>query len=859
MTVPGEIPGFGKGVMPPNLTEAESFLDEVDDVSRLIEGLHSGKISPEYVDKKIKQRDAEESRAAEATKAAEDEAERKKYENLPDEKKLEVKQKVDDMIREKERREKARELYAAYRASLPEEELERRSRSTDYSAWDLWTPSDDEDDPWMQYMPNDPAFKAMEADIDKRHARRVEQRQTAYRKREEGNAAFKAGQYAEALAIYEAGLEADKRSIELHGNAAMAALKSGCFVQTIEHCDKACEIAEFFLERPSHPVAVKCLQRRATARLALGHLKDAVSDLKLARERDPANAEVAKRLASAEAEYEEARKEKEVERGVRRGVDVEGTDVDVLREFERVMRRVATSESGDASTHSESVSAAEYARLEALLETHEACRVYARAGGGVGLDALRAAVVDAVDDGAPGRALGPLRALRAACLSEANREALAASGALVAVVAFMSAASRAKTGAAAKAAAAAAFLLHACSASETPRRVISSALAADGAPGGALDAALSMLDVHSTDFGAASGADSGVDARLRAAHALSLLGNCALEPETKAALRSFGASDASRGTVPGRVAAVLRCGVSALAERAAAMLGNLCGDAEMRAALAEDPRATLDLVALLPAPVAPPAPAAPQGLGLGSGLSERTKQTPNANASDDFDVVEDPELAASVLAALSNALVEPAARRAAAGSNATVKLLALMRVKTPETVAARAATSLSRLAREANVAAEMCAMRGEGGAAAMARFVETSVGEDGAAASSTATESAVRALTVLIAGAGAEARRTLAACAARALVGCVAAPNASDGVVGNAALAVADLAKETALLPALEKLKPVAPLLRACHSRTGAAQKNAAIACARLAHHPEMLETLKENNGLELIYRYVRP
>ena len=64
------------------------------------------------------------------------------------------------------------------------------------------------------------------------------------------------------------------------------------------------------------------------------------------------------------------------------------------------------------------------------------------------------------------------------------------------------------------------------------------------------------------------------------------------------------------------------------------------------------------------------------------------------------------------------------------------------------------------------------------------------------------------------------------------------APNASDGVVGNAALAVADLAKETALLPALEKLKPVAPLLRACHSRTGAAQKNAAIACARLAHHP---------------------
>ena len=84
---------------------------------------------------------------------------------------VEVKEKVDDMMRERERREKARELYAAHRATLSEEDLARRSvASTDYSAWDLWTPSDDEDDPWMQFMPGDPAFKAMEADIESRHA-----------------------------------------------------------------------------------------------------------------------------------------------------------------------------------------------------------------------------------------------------------------------------------------------------------------------------------------------------------------------------------------------------------------------------------------------------------------------------------------------------------------------------------------------------------------------------------------------------------------------------------------------------------------------------------------------------------------
>ena len=121
------------------------------------------------------------------------------------------------MIKEKERREKARFMFAQYREKLPAEEAKRQA--TDYSAWDLWTPSDDEDDPWMQYMPNNPAFKAMEADIDKRHARGVEQRQTAHRKREEGNVAFKAGQYAEALKIYEVGRSA--RSAGSAGGACM--------------------------------------------------------------------------------------------------------------------------------------------------------------------------------------------------------------------------------------------------------------------------------------------------------------------------------------------------------------------------------------------------------------------------------------------------------------------------------------------------------------------------------------------------------------------------------------------------------------------------------------------------------------
>ena len=106
----------------------------------------------------------------------------------------------------------------------------------------------------------------------------------------------------------------------------------------------------------------------------------------------------------------------------------------------------------------------------------------------------------------------------------------------------------------------------------------------------------------------------------------------------------------------------------------------------------------------------------------------------------------------------------------------------------------------------------------------------------------------------------AAARLALAECASEALVECIRAGElVGDGVVGNAALAIGDLAKEGTGRDKFAALEPVKPLLAVCHKRTGAAQKNAAIACARLASHPKMLETLKANNGLELIYRYVQP
>ena len=230
----------------------------------------------------------------------------------------------------------------------------------------------------MQYMPNDPAFKAMEADIDKRHARRVEQRQTAYRKREEGNAAFKAGQYAEALAIYEAGLEADKRSIELHGNAAMAALKSER--RFVRPSNTATRRANCRVFASSGPRTAGC-QVPATAR----HRGLRPRPPQGRGERPQTRA----RARSRECRGGEAsgvrrggvrggEEEKEVERGVRLRRGRRGRR---RRRRSRVRARCAASRHPNRPPRppTASVSAAEYARLEALLETHEACRVYARA------------------------------------------------------------------------------------------------------------------------------------------------------------------------------------------------------------------------------------------------------------------------------------------------------------------------------------------------------------------------------------------------------------------------------------------------------------------------------------------------
>ena len=132
--------------------------------------------------------------------------------------------------------------------------------------------------------PSSPEFAQMERDMDERAARRKEKEALAERERLEGNRLLRAGQAAAALAAYERGLAANKRSLALHANAAQAALSSKCFVAAVDHATAAQQLAEFMHEDKAHPLAVKALVRRAKARHALGHVAERARDLKQAAE-----------------------------------------------------------------------------------------------------------------------------------------------------------------------------------------------------------------------------------------------------------------------------------------------------------------------------------------------------------------------------------------------------------------------------------------------------------------------------------------------------------------------------------------------------------------------------------------------
>jgi hypothetical protein len=167
--------------------DVESFLEQVNEVTRLVEGLQAGTISPEYIDRKqeLKQMQQLEREEVEKRKAAylkpqqagkagrqqsdqQDDADdqastAQEDEELRREKAME---KAKEIVANRERKLRARLRYEQYVASSSRDTT---TYGTDYTKWDIWCPDDEEDDLINSMAPNTAEFKALEKDIEERH------------------------------------------------------------------------------------------------------------------------------------------------------------------------------------------------------------------------------------------------------------------------------------------------------------------------------------------------------------------------------------------------------------------------------------------------------------------------------------------------------------------------------------------------------------------------------------------------------------------------------------------------------------------------------------------------------------------
>lgn len=168
--------------MVPSDGDVDAFLDSVSEASRLIDGLKAGTISPEYIDTKISQRACPDTRgnnsagqsAPHSTTAA---ARQAQAVTAADEdaavatdaaKQADLLRKVEELKANRQRKLKARQLYESY---VQGKQQQQHSYATDYAQWEMWCPSDEEDDMFNSLTPNSPQFRAMEKDISSRHAR----------------------------------------------------------------------------------------------------------------------------------------------------------------------------------------------------------------------------------------------------------------------------------------------------------------------------------------------------------------------------------------------------------------------------------------------------------------------------------------------------------------------------------------------------------------------------------------------------------------------------------------------------------------------------------------------------------------
>lgn len=759
---------------------------------------------PDYVDHRESEINDRERKKAEEKKKAEKEEEESRFDKLPKERQEELLKKVEELQRNKERKEK---LRAAFNAHVEEKKSKATVQGTDYHAWDLWTPSDEEDELYNNLTPNSPEFKAMEKDIDERHAKLLRSRQFAERQRVLGNDYFKGKQYAKALQVYEEGIASEKSNMALNANAAAAALKLGCNIQAIEHCDKVFSIADFCFEnKPSTiPMRLKAFQRRATARLALRHFREALADLeeakKLAGEDDK---EVNQQILKAQKAYDEHKIAKKLKKVVDGDDLSESGEAEKLREISNLSKEVHVG-SGKKAEACE--------KLADILEDFENGRIFSRECGM--LNKVLQLYVESVK-GASGQGTArksALNAIKSACSNDQNAQYVCDYPMFL----DKSISNFVKNEQTLEEDFAFLGLLHACSIEAEPRRRIAEEMIRAGrAGGGGQESAILKLctfikkDTKSSILLAS----------------LQLLCNlCLHNPFRKTLVDS--SAEALWQFVEKALEIISAKDLVGIHETVGSLLGNLCNNRRVRLMFSE------------------------RESSLKSLLDNARMAKLNKASKERF-----PKL----LNVISNLAVEEANQEALCKLGGVLRLLDLL-----EAQKEHSKQIVGCLARLSKVPSGAKTLVSSGNISKLFGRVGGGT-QQGIPREMLDPMVRVAANVIMKSGLGVE---TVSDClfplGFYALCKtAITDPESSDLVVGNAALCISEVAKSEAVLAKLDAagaIDLIEPLTKIAHKRQGGAQKNAAIALARLAKcgkDGQYIEKLREHHAFEIIAKYVK-
>lgn len=159
------------------------------------------------------------------------------------------------------------------------EALLYRKTATNYRKWDYFEAEEEEELPFVP--PEDPAFREMEQDMERRKVQRRADLKRAEELKDQGNRLFREGNFALALEKYEEAQKVKRDWMVLYTNSALARLKLKDYSKALEDCGRVLEYCEVFEDgyKRSPEVCFKALTRRAMAYRALNNPAAAVDDL----------------------------------------------------------------------------------------------------------------------------------------------------------------------------------------------------------------------------------------------------------------------------------------------------------------------------------------------------------------------------------------------------------------------------------------------------------------------------------------------------------------------------------------------------------------------------------------------------